>query len=374
LKKYIISTIIISIVIFSLGVSVGTYKIFPYQELNELKKILLSEDENEVTNYSMNKFIYDIDVSSLIRITEPVDIDNKKDKLINYIWNTEFPSVLPTNIEYDIFDTQYDSMDNLEKIDKIEYEMEFGINSISYLFFPTESNNKLIIYHEGHAGDFLEGKKTIEFFLKNGYTVEAFSMPLLGMNSKPIVETENFGTIILNSHNHLKYVESDNLKPIKFFFEPIAASVNYLKNNYTFDDYYMVGISGGAWTTMYYSAMDDRIIQSFSVAGPYPLYIRSNYNQIGDYETELPEFIAITNELESYIMSSYGENRKFVQIYNQFDSCCFDGDFFKTYENVLKEKMKQLGKGTYDVYLDDTHYQHIISDYSLDVILDSMKN
>ena len=373
LKKYILTITAISIIIFLLGVSIGAYKIFPYQELNELKKIILSEDENEVTNYSMNEFIYDVDVLSLIHIAEPVDIDDKRKKLIDFIWNAEFPSILPTKIEYDLIDPLFD-MENLAQIDKIEYNMEFGINSISYLFIPIESNNKLIIYHEGHAGDFIKGKKTIEFFLKNGYTVEAFSMPLLGMNNKPIVETENFGTIILNSHNHLKYVKSDNLEPIKFFFEPITASLNYLKNNYSFDDYYMIGISGGAWITMYYSAMDDRISQSYSVAGPYPLYIRSNYNQIGDYETELPEFIAITNELESYIMSSYGENRKFVQIYNQFDSCCFDGDFFKTYEHVIKEKIKQLGKGTYDVYLDDTHYQHIISDYALNIILDSMKN
>jgi len=373
MKKYVLSITAISIIIFLLGVSIGTYKIFPYQELNELKKIILSEDENEVTNYSMNEFIYDVDVSSLIHIAEPVDIDEKRKKLIDFIWNSEFPSIFPTKIEYDIIDPLFE-MENLAKIDKIEYDMEFGINSISYLFIPIESNNKLIIYHEGHAGDFIKGKKTIEFFLKNGYTVEAFSMPLLGMNNKPIVETENFGTIILNSHNHLKYIESNNLKPIKFFFEPIVASLNYLKNNYSFDDYYMVGISGGAWITMYYSAIDDRITQSYSIAGPYPLYIRSNYNQIGDYETELPEFIAIANELESYIMSSYGENRKFVQIYNKFDSCCFDGDFFKTYENVLKEKMEQLGKGTYDVYLDDTHYQHIISDYALNVIFDSMNN
>ena len=52
--------------------------------------------------------------------------------------------------------------------------MEYGINSISYLFIPEQSNEKLILYHQGHGGDFLLGKDTIQFFLDRNFTVISY--------------------------------------------------------------------------------------------------------------------------------------------------------------------------------------------------------
>jgi hypothetical protein len=197
-------------------------------------------------------------------------------------------------------------------------------------------------------------------------------MLLLGINEKPIVETE-FGPIILNSHDHLKYLESEKFVPLKLFFEPLVVSLNYLDSHFNFDEYYMVGISGGAWTAMYYSAIDERISQTYPVAGPYPLFIRSNYNQIGDYETEHPQLLEIVNELEAYLMGSFGKDRKFVQIYNKFDSCCWDGEYYKIFESTIKEKVSEFGSGYYDVIIDDTHHQHIISDHALILIKNNME-
>ena len=51
---------------------------------------------------------------------------------------------------------------------------------------------------------------------------------------------------------------------------------NSLDENFDFDSYYMMGISGGGWTTVLYSAIDDRISQSYSVAGTYPIFMRSD--------------------------------------------------------------------------------------------------
>ena len=85
--------------------------------------------------------------------------------------------------------------------------MEYDVNSISYLFVPESSNNKLVIYHQGHGGDFYKGKDVIQFFLDEGFTVLAFSMPLLGMNNQPVVEVPNIGTIKLTSHEHLRFIQ-----------------------------------------------------------------------------------------------------------------------------------------------------------------------
>ena len=109
----------------------------------------------------------------------------------------------------------------------------------------------------------------------------------------------------------------------KFFFEPITVSINYLEKNYDFDEYAMIGLSGGAWTSMYYSAIDDRISNTYPVAGPYPLFIRSNYNHLGDYETEHPKLLSIVNELEAYLINSavLGLHSNFGQLCFVYSSC-----------------------------------------------------
>jgi hypothetical protein len=372
LKKLVIAIILISIVFFSVGLSVGVFKFFPYYQLDSLKSIILSE-ENSTRKYTMDDFVYGVDINSLIDISSVDELKIKRSQLIYYLWNqNDLPQEFPTNIQQNIDVSLFSDLKNLKQIDLIEHKMEFGINSISYMFHPEDSNNKIVFYHQGHGGDFIKGKNTIEFFLNNGYTVQAFSMLLLGINEKPIVETE-FGPIILNSHDHLKYLESEKFVPLKLFFEPLVVSLNYLDSHFNFDEYYMVGISGGAWTAMYYSAIDERISQTYPVAGPYPLFIRSNYNQIGDYETEHPQLLEIVNELEAYLMGSFGKDRKFVQIYNKFDSCCWDGEYYKIFESTIKEKVSEFGSGYYDVIIDDTHHQHIISDHALILIKNNME-
>lgn len=365
---------IVFVLAFSYGLSVGVYKIFPFDAINYTKEIILGEAKSE--QVTINKFSYETNVNNLIRIHSEQDIINKKNEIINYVWSGHgLPkSVMPQKTEENINDNKYHDLANLQRIDKITYEMEYGINFISYIFIPKESNNKVIIYHQGHDGDFYAGKDTIRYFLKNKYTVIAFAMPLLGMNSQPVVDTQDFGPIILKSHNHLRYIESDNLKPVKFFFEPIYVSLNYLDQRFRFDAYYMIGISGGAWTSMYYPAIDNRVSQSYPVAGPLPLYLRSNYDMLGDYETELPDLINIANELEVYVMGAHGDNRKFIQVYNKYDPCCWAGTYFETYEQIIKDKVSELGAGTYDVYLDETNKSHTISKNVLDAINSSMSD
>ncbi|NDF47726.1 MAG: hypothetical protein EB158_05970 [Nitrosopumilaceae archaeon] len=375
LKKYYVIFSLVFVLAFSYGLFVGAYKIFPFDVINHTKEVIFG-DKARPEHTIINKFSYDTNVKNLIRIHSEQDITNKRNDLINYVWSGHgLPeSAMPQNVKENISDSRYHDLTNLQRIDKITYEMDYGVNSISYMFVPKESNNKVVVYHQGHDGDFYAGKDTIEYFLKNKYTVIAFSMPLLGMNSQPVVETQSFGPIILKSHNHLRYIESDSLKPVKFFFEPIYASLNYLEQKYGFDAYYMTGISGGAWVSMYYPAIDNRISQSYPVAGPLPLYLRSNYDTIGDYETELPDLIRIANELEIYVMDAHGENRKFIQIYNKYDPCCWSGTYFETYEQTVKDKVKELGSGIYDVNLDETNKEHTISQNTLDAISRSMNS
>ena len=369
MNKYLLAFLVISFVsVFFFGTYVGLYKIFPYEFLDSSKDVLFEQKTIE-----KNQFVKQSSIDSLIRIYDKSDIEQKRNFLTEFFWDVgslqrvKDKSQLP-EVESGISDFNYKDFQNLKRIDRLTVEMEYGINSVSYLFLPEQPNEKLILYHQGHGGDFLLGKDTIKFFLDRNFTVFAMTMPLLGMNNQPVVEIDGIGKIKLNSHNQLRLLEANDFNPMKLFLDPIQINLNFLDKEYNFKRYSMIGLSGGGWTTVVYSAIDERISDSFSVAGSMPFYLRVDDRDMGDYEQRNIELYQNVNYLELYVLSAYGDGRKHIQIFNKNDPCCFSGNGYETYEFVIKDKISQLGKGNFQIFIDDTHNQHKISDHTLRLI------
>ena len=360
------------VVVFFYGLSVGVYNIFPYEFLDSSKDVLSGQKTIE-----NNQFVNQADIDSLIKIDNKSDIDQKRNFLTEFFWNVESTTFkrIPAGyipvpeVESDISDSRYSDFQNLKRIDRLTVEMEYDINSISYLFIPEESNEKLILYHQGHDGDFILGKDTIQFFLNRNFTVLASTMPLVGMNNQPIVEIDGLGKMKLISHEQLRLLEANNFNPMKLFLDPIRINLNFIEMEYDFKQYSMIGLSGGGWTTVIYSAIDERISDSFSVAGSMPFYLRVNDRDIGDYEQTNIDLYQNVNYLELYVLSAYGDGRKHIQIFNKNDPCCFSGNGYDTYESVVKDRILQLGKGDFQIFEDDTHYEHKISYITLEQIV-----
>ena len=375
-KKYIliISIFLISLIFLSFffGVYVGVFKTTPYSILDSIFDIIVEKKNNSLIvlpNLSS-------DIPSLIDIENKNDINKKRIELLSYLFKNEvnYNIRIPTVIEKNISDDKYSDLRNLESIDKFVIEMEYGIDSKVYLFLPKIQTENLIIYHQGHSGDFYNGKETIQYFLDNNFAVLAFSMPLTGQNSNPIIESDNFGNFRLLYHDDLQFLKSNNFSPLKLFFEPIFLSLNYLDQNYSFINYHMVGISGGGWTTGVYSALDPRIEKSFVVAGTAPMFLRFNTpSNFGDYEQMDTDFYKIANYLEQYVMSSSGEGREQVQIFNKNDPCCFSGSDFLIYENDIQNILLLTGDGNFSIHIDENNYKHSISSDSLKLISQKIK-
>ena len=355
-------------IIFIFGLSVGVYKIFPYGILDSSLDIIKEEASAE-----NNQFIIQADLDSLIEIDDRSDIDQKRNDLIEFFWNVgslhrlQYAEQL-LEVESDISDSRYDDFQNLKQIDKLTIEMEYGVNSVSYLLLPEESNEKLILYHHGHDGDFLLGKDTIQFFLERNFTILAMTMPLVGMNNQPTVEIDGIGEMKLISHDQLRFLEKNSFNPMKLFIHPIQISLNFLEKEYDFKRYSIIGLSGGGWTGIVYSAIDDRISDSFSVASSMPFYLRVDERDIGDYEQTNVGLYKISNYLELYVLAAYGDDRKHIQIFNKNDPCCYSGNGYESYEFFIKDKLVELGKGSFQILIDDTHNEHKISDTMLEYI------
>ncbi len=364
--------LIFSCSIFLSGIIIGYYDILPVDSIKSIKYLLQNNSEKEQNNIS----IYEDNIDSLITINSKNDIIKKREALSNFIWNDQVPYSSTILVDENIIDERYQNLSNLKSIHRLDISMEYNINSIAYLFLPENSNDKLIIYHQGHGGDFVNGKDNIDFFLDKNYAVLAFSMPLLGMNNQPIIDLEHFGKIKFTNHKQLQFLESSEFSPVKFFIEPIGVSLNYLNKNFDFDSYYMMGISGGGWTTVLFSAIDDRISQSYSIAGTIPIFMRSDSKNIGDYEQIIPELYNISNYLELYIMGSYGSERKLVLIYNEFDPCCFPGELYDRFPfgDILKLNLEKIGEGEFDIIIDQEQNKHIISKEIMLTIISSIND
>lgn len=322
----------------------------------------------------------EFDISSIIMIHNAKDVVKKRELLIQKIWGDKgLPKdKLPKEVDKGITDADFTSLNNLKQIDRLTIGMDFGLESIAYHFIPKKSNNELAVYHQGHDGKFSVGIETINAFLEKGYHVIALSMPIKGMNSKPIVHLKRFGKVKIEKHEQFRFLTPDKGIPVKYYLEPVTVVLNYAEK-FNFKRTIMIGLSGGGWTTTQYSAMDTRIDISFPVAGSLPVYVRmrelDNLSTFyGDYEQSIPEILDIANYLELYIMASHGKGRSQFQILNEFDDCCFRGTGANSYKEIVKNRVEKIGEGSYNLFIDATHMKHQISPKALELIFEHLEN
>ena len=330
----------------------------------------------------------------------------KREAIIDAIWKDGdgFPTRLP------------DSASSM----KITVEMKHGINSIMYLKQPSgKSNNELVIYHCGHDSKHLCDGSQVNSILKEGYSVLRVAMPLKGQNSTPSVDPSPHcpdgcefwpGPVTMQDgektplieHNQLEVLESDDFSPMSYFVEPIAVALNHIDENFDYSKYHMIGISGGGWTTVFYTAIDPRISHSFSVAGSHPVYsMTQDYEQrlqkaeeeIWGYDSCISPLLTpelcngisgsssgsgkmvyqVTDWKDLYVLASFGEDRKLTQWFHTRDSCCFAADELNfDYEEDIKKRLTNLGSGEFEIFIESTS-NHAVSTKALAEFLSNIE-
>jgi hypothetical protein len=305
------------------------------------------------------------DVAALIAVRTAEQAEKRRKDLIAAIWRGRgFPK--SPALKREAF---AEGRSDLKRHERFVIDMDLGFRSVCYYLEPHESNQRVMIYHQGHNHDWQAsgGKETVEFFLARHYSVLVFTMPFFAENTGPLTNDGIVGNSIA-SHNAMGRFETDELNPVKFFIEPIAIALNHLQETQSIRDIGMIGLSGGGWTTHLYAAVDPRIRLSFPVAGSVPMYLRQGCHRDrdrGDWEQFLPDRITC-DYLDLYVLAAAGPDRSQIQVINKYDSCCFGGIRHRTYERHVKDAVAQTGSGSFSVFLDDTHRQHLISQHTLD--------
>ena len=324
-----------------------------------------------------------------IAISTGSDIIKKRNSLIDLIWGNEgFPlNKKPIQVDENIneFRWLYYEGGNIspycKQINRYTIPMELGFVSYAYHFKPEYPIDEFFIIQQGH-NQYLFGDKqrfVVEELLSMGYDVIGLWMPCFGYNFSPILyDTEgeliNFGYGSSQSHNSFTLLFESGIMsegtPLKYFLEPVCVSINYIQEYFRPKHLYMLGLSGGGWTTDVYAAIDERIEMSFPVAGTSPSFLWNVNNGGGDYEQEYPDLNHIANQMERYIMATSG-GRKQLLCFNKYDNCCFYGDNHELYRSEIQDYAGSIPKGYFDIFVDNCNV-HSISTESFKKIIASI--
>jgi len=326
-----------------------------------------------------------------ITVHSEKQVSEKRRELIRYLWGKEgfpkrrLPDTIVTNVVSPV-----KNLDHLSRVDELRIEMAPGLQGLAYHFIPEHPNSELVVVHHGHActldddpspGDVGYGlQRTIQALLREGYGVLGVFMPHMRPGD-------------CTGHHDAMFQLHPEGSPIKYFLEPTALGLNYLEQRYRSDHFphyrvfHMSGLSGGGWTTTLYAAIDPRIRYSFPIAGTMPLYLRTG-GSVGDREQYESTFYGLAGYPDLYILGGSGRSRKQVQILNRRDDCCFgekqhDVKVFgigyteavREYETRVSASIKQIGRGSFRVEIDETAPSHMISHHAIaDIILAELRS
>jgi len=354
-----------------------TYKnhIFPYNMLEARNNAIKMPEAVKGLKAELKKY-QNAQVEDLISIRSSDDIYEARNALVKFLWGEKGIPIdkPPLLIRSEGKGELFKSISSIERIDKLIVKMDFGFESHIFHFLPKNNNGKAILFHQGHKSHYMKGKLLKEL-LDRGYSVVAFCMPLLCLNNRPTVVLPRLGQFKIDSHDQMRFITIQSGHQLKLFIEPVVMILNYLQKNYEYRHIAMIGISGGGWTTTLAAAIDERIKSSFPVAGSYPIYLRSGFSdEWGDWEETITELYSTINYVEIYILGGYGVGREQVQVINKYDPCCFGGIKWQSYSDIVRRRVQELGQGKWDLFQDDTHNKHEISDGSMKMILSILRN
>jgi hypothetical protein len=319
------------------------------------------------------------DAEQHLHVRDAVAAKHTRKAIIRYIWKNRtgrIPPVQPSHIK-EVSDIEFFNLksDNIRRITQLDHVMHLGLSSRSYLFSAADHKGCLFIFHSGHGGDPAETgeQHLMQRALDGGCDLIALRMPLIDGNPKSVVRTR-FGHVRMSDHGALALLDGPDFSPIRYFMQPIAASINFAESTRrSIQLIVMAGISGGAWSTALYAAIDPRIRASFPLYGVLPFPLRAVSEAfIGDWEQTVPALYSIADYLDLYALATY-PRRKQIQMLNSNDSCCFAGRGAENFVRTLKEQSATWG-GEFRLDLEDGLRVHAISMRHADVILKAIRD
>lgn len=241
------------------------------------------------------------------------------------------------------------------------------------------SRRKLVVYNHGHGGAPNDQEHYAQHFLKeslkSGIDVLLVSMPFTGIDKtrKPIrIKTwDGWTTLepsVLNDnptilHGVFETLDTGRSHYMRIFIDSAVLGVLSLRDSY--DEFYYVGLSGGATVGLYTCSLLTRLMDAcFLIAGVMPLTHRLTPANFGDAEQISGGFHKRQKTLD-LIKEIYDSPTSLFLSYNSHDPCCFGGESARRLEDDLN------GRGISGVLTIRESFRH---DYDPDLLLATIVN
>jgi hypothetical protein len=315
-------------------------------------------------------------------VQSSADVAARRQALIDFVWGGGgVPTRLPAHVEEN--DLAPFPIAGLARLDTLVIQMEGGHVGYAHHLIPSLPSTRLVVVALGHLPTFQDYPSPFGVDTGTQRSIEAllrarFSVLVVYMPRTAIFQTR----LSVNDYGrHQTIVDSSVTQgsSIKFFVEPIAVSLNYLRTQAAvgqFPQYQhvdMIGLSGGGWATTLYSAIDSTISTSIQIAGSLPLYLRDPIE--GDAEQMLPPLYSQIGYLDLYALAASGPGRLHLQILNRRDNAAF-GQFAvrpspSTYDADLREYEARVvaavagSGGQFRLVVDEAATHHEISAWAL---------
>jgi hypothetical protein len=367
--------------------------------------ILIGLAQTTQAQMEMDSPLPDFNPERMVRFESVSQAERRRESLQKYIWPEGLPSTRPkvSNVMQPS-ELEKVSADLIDHVDRFEITVgPFDFEAIAFRVVPRAMRQPAIrvMVHHGHVPDgadhYLDAgvKETIEFLLQHGCEVTVMQMPLVGWNGDSTGIFPDQTPFELSQRGTAGHQEMfTQLEPhlegqtFRFFLEPILQVVNELTAVSDAEErLVMIGLSGGGWATHMAAAIDVRIDDSVPVAGAMPLYARAYspgskgdteqyheplYREVDRDGDGIPETAAgVASWLEIFALGAMSQKqpRRQIQVLNFYDSCCFSGDIYRTYDTFLEDRIQQLGTGSWSLFVDRTHRDHLISVETLEKVV-----
>jgi hypothetical protein len=323
--------------------------------------------------------------SDTLTLTSSSGIDARRTSLITFVWGQ---SSLPTTVATPQALSAICSTSGLPTLNpatELRIGMLQGQEAFACHLRPVQSNGRLVILHHGHACSLADG--TSPFFDDNHYGLYRTMYHLLN---------DGFGVLFVymprfrpgdcpgSANPHLSMV---NLQPspgtgssLQYFLTGTLGALNYVQNLGLYQEFNMVGLSGGGWTTAWYAALDTRIKMSFVLSGAMPFQFWPPGSDSQDEQTFHGYYDNRTGYRDLFIMGAHGVGRRQIHVLRRNDTCCFSAgipdivppwnlpsgtwaDNVHAYEAQIRNGLVNMGSnGMFRVEIDDTNTpEHTIS-------------
>jgi hypothetical protein len=359
---------------------------FPYLYIKQLEQNLINEKETtqrkmdmidnisktnirltKQSNFSFNKKnlsefknIKQKILTEFILPKKLVSISEITDKKV-FANKNNFHNKLSNNENFKIFKSRYYSIDH------------FGILELAN---KNCEEKKLIIYNAGHTGNPFNNENFLKiknFFYNNCY--DFFTLGMTGIAFNLTHDLDFPGNKYKNDQNH-SHVFCENswtecvegryesfldssypkVKPLSLMLSGNYYLIHNLLNRYDYNKINYIGLSGGGWYVTLLSSVIEKIQISVSFAGTIPLIYRTIKKNRGDWEQFDSKIYDFVTYIDLYTLntldSNFNSTRKHFQIYNNEDSCCFDGELSNDFKSRFKLK-------NFEIYITNNN-QHII--------------